>query len=91
MGPVGMGKLVAEQAERGLYDFVGILIAISVALGYFNLLPLPFLDGGRLVFLGYELLTRRKPNPRVEMMVHAAGMLALLTLIALVTLRDVMG
>ena len=91
VGPVGMGKLIAEQAERGLSDFVGISIMISVALGLFNLLPLPFLDGGRLIFLAYEAISRRKPNARFEALVHAAGMVALLALIAFVTLRDVVG
>jgi regulator of sigma E protease len=86
-----MGKLVAEQAEKGIFAFIHILVAISVALGLFNLLPFPALDGGRLVFLGYELITRRRPNERVEALVHAVGLLFLLGVIALVTLRDVVG
>ncbi|MGD8861560.1 MAG: M50 family metallopeptidase [Myxococcales bacterium] len=90
-GPVGMGKIVAEQAEKGLLPFVRILIAISVALGLFNLLPFPALDGGRLVFLGYEVVTRRRPNERIEAAVHAIGLLFLLSVIVLVTFRDVIG
>lgn len=90
-GPVGMGKLVAQQAEKGMYAFVHILIAISVALGSFNLLPFPALDGGRLVFLGYEIITRRRPNERIEAAVHTVGLLFLLGVIALVTLRDMVG
>ena len=90
-GPVGMGKLVAEQAEKGVFNFVHILVAISVALGVFNLVPFPALDGGRLVFLGYELVTRRRPNERIENAVHAVGLLFLLGVLALVTLRDVVG
>lgn len=90
-GPVGMGKLVAQQAEKGIYPFVFILIYISVALGYFNLLPFPALDGGKVVFLGYEIITRRRPNERIEAAVHAVGLLFLLGVLALVTLRDVVG
>ncbi len=90
-GPVGMGKLVAQQAEKGVFAFVGILIMISVALGLFNLLPFPALDGGRLMFLAYEVITRRRPNERIEAAVHAVGLLFLLGVIALVTLRDVVG
>jgi regulator of sigma E protease len=86
-----MGKIVAEQAEKGLLPFVRILIAISVALGLFNLLPFPALDGGRLVFLGYEVVTRRRPNERIEAAVHAIGLLFLLSVIVLVTFRDVIG
>jgi regulator of sigma E protease len=91
MGPVGMGKLVAQQADKSAFDFVGILIVVSIGLGFMNLLPLPFLDGGRLLFLAYEFVTRRKPNRQLEAVVHAVGMLALLALIALITLRDVIG
>ena len=90
-GPVGMGKLVAQQAEKGMYAFVQVLIAISVALGSFNLLPFPALDGGRLVFLGYEIITRRRPNERIEAAVHTVGLLFLLGVIALVTLRDMVS
>jgi regulator of sigma E protease len=91
MGPVGMGKLVAQQADQGAYAFAWILVLISVALGLFNLLPLPGLDGGKLVFLGYELITRRRPNERVEVMVHTAGLVLLVSAIALVTLHDIVG
>jgi len=89
-GPVGMVSMVAQQGEKGLLPFLDILIAISVALGLFNLLPIPALDGGRLVFLGYELITRRRANERFEATVHAVGILFLLGVIALVTLRDVL-
>jgi regulator of sigma E protease len=90
-GPVGMGKLVAQQAEKGVYAFVWILVLISVALGYFNLLPFPALDGGRLMFLGYEIITRRRPNERIEAAIHTVGLLFLIGVIALVTLRDVVS
>jgi regulator of sigma E protease len=90
-GPVGIGKLVAQQAEKGVYAFVQILIAISVALGSFNLLPIPALDGGHLLFLGYEMITRRKSNERIEAVVHTVGFVLLMGVIALVTLRDMVG
>lgn len=90
-GPVGMSRIMAEQAEKGAFHFIRILIAISVALGLMNLLPFPALDGGRLMFLAYEVVTRRRPNERIETAVHAVGMLFLLGVIALVTLRDVVG
>jgi len=90
-GPVGMSKLIAEQAEQGAFAFVHVLIALSVAMGLFNLLPFPFLDGGRLFFLGCELVTRRRTNPQFEAVVHAVGMLLLLGVIGLVTLRDLIG
>jgi regulator of sigma E protease len=91
MGPVGMAKLVVKEADQGVYAYVWILVLISVALGYFNLLPLPGLDGGKLVFLAYEAVTRRRADERVEAIVHGVGLLVLVGLIALATLRDVAG
>lgn len=90
-GPVGMGKIVAEQAGRGPAEYMLVLVVLSVALGMFNLLPFPALDGGRLAFLGYELVTRKKPNERFEAAVHTVGLLFLLGVLVLVTFRDVMS
>jgi regulator of sigma E protease len=90
VGPVGMVKIVAARSGN-FVQMANILILISVALGMFNLMPLPALDGGRLVFLVYEVITRKRANERVENMVHTVGLVLLLCLIALVTLRDVAG
>ena len=77
-GPVMMGKMVAEAAQSGVPAFLWMLMFISVALGMFNLLPFPALDGGRLIFLGYELLTRKRANEQFETAVHAFGIMFLL-------------
>ena len=90
-GPVGMVRMASQQAERGMRPYINFLAVISVALGLFNLLPLPALDGGRMGFLFFELITRRRANERVEAMIHTVGLLLLLGLIVLVTFRDVMG
>lgn len=90
-GPIGMGRLAAQQAERGPTYFIPFIALISVALGLFNLLPFPALDGGRLVFLGLELVTRRRPNEKVEAVVHTVGLLFLLGVIVLVTFRDALA
>lgn len=89
VGPVGMVKFVAKSGN--LVQLMNVLILISVALGMINLMPFPALDGGRLMFLGYEIITRRRANERIETMVHTVGLVLLLCLIALVTLRDVAG
>lgn len=88
-GPVGIGKLVAQQAGQGWVEYLSVLMLLSVALGMFNLLPFPALDGGRLMFLGYELLTRRRPNERFEAVVHTVGIVILIGLLVLITIRDV--
>jgi regulator of sigma E protease len=90
-GPLGIGKIMVQNAEKGAAAFIDILIQISIALGMFNLLPLPALDGGRLAFLGFELITRRRPNERVEAVIHTVGLLFFLALLVLVTLRDAAG
>jgi regulator of sigma E protease len=87
-GPVGIVKETARQAKTGpgvLLQFLGML---SAYLGAFNLLPFPALDGGRLLFLGAEAVSRRKPDAKLEARVHAVGLLMLLTLIACVTWAD---
>jgi regulator of sigma E protease len=89
VGPVGMVKLVSKTTN--FVQLTNFIILISVALGMFNLMPLPALDGGRLAFLGYEIITRRRANERIETMVHTVGLVFLLCLIALVTLRDIAG
>jgi regulator of sigma E protease len=58
---------------------------ISIMLAIFNFLPLPALDGGRLVFLAYEIVTRRPVNQKVEGVVHTVGFLALFGLLLAVT------
>lgn len=86
-----MGKMVAEAAAAGLPALLWMLMFMSMALGMFNLLPLPALDGGRLIFLGYELIARRRANERFEMAVHAVGILFLLGVLVLITYRDIFG
>ena len=65
------------------------MFLISLNLGIMNLLPLPALDGGRLVFLIVEGIRRRPVPPEKEGMVHAIGFLLLLVLIGLVTYQDI--
>jgi regulator of sigma E protease len=88
-GPVRMVTETSKAAESGWVDFVLLLGALSAYLGVFNALPFPALDGGRLAFLTYEAVTRRKPNARIEVMVHTLGFVMLLSLIFVVTFSDI--
>jgi regulator of sigma E protease len=90
-GPVGIVKETARQARTGFGVLLQFLGALSAYLGAFNLLPFPALDGGRLLFLGVEAVSRRKPDAKIEARVHAIGLLMLLTLIAFVTYADVIA
>jgi regulator of sigma E protease len=88
-GPVTMAHSFAQAAEAGPVTYLMFFAWISAALGFFNLLPFPALDGGRLCFLLYEAITRRRANDRVEAAIHTAGILFLLGLMVVVTYRDV--
>ncbi|HLU68896.1 MAG TPA: M50 family metallopeptidase [Kofleriaceae bacterium] len=89
MGPVGITDMIKRTFEIGWIRAFELLMLLNVYLGLFNLLPLPALDGGRLVFLGYEMATRRRANPKVEATVHMVGIMALLLLMVLVTYQDI--
>jgi regulator of sigma E protease len=89
-GPVGITKDMAAAAKDGTGDYLFILGVLSAYLGGFNLLPVPALDGGRLIFLGAEAASRRKPDRKMEARIHAIGLLMMLALIAIVTVTDLM-
>lgn len=90
-GPIGIVKVMKRQIAQGLRHTLTIVAIISVYLGLFNLLPLPALDGGRIVFLIWELVSRRKVNQRVEQTVHMVGMFVLLGFILYVTFSNDLG
>jgi len=89
-GPVGIMNVIAQSAQSNLYTFLQVLMLINLNLALLNLLPLPALDGGRLVFVALAGIGIRIPEKR-EALVHAAGMVMLLGLILLVTFTDVLG
>jgi regulator of sigma E protease len=88
-GPVPIVKEMAAAAKRGVHDYLKLLGILSASVGGFNLLPLPALDGGRLIFLFFEAASRRRADAKTEAKVHAVGLLMFLTLIAVVTYIDV--
>ena len=87
-GPKAMVETMNEAAKHGWAYFVSFLGLLSTMLAVFNLLPVPALDGGRLMFLGYEAATRKRANPTVEMQIHALGFVVLFALMIYVTLAN---
>lgn len=85
-GPVMIVKESAKAVEQGVSQWLHLLGVLSAYLGAFNLIPFPALDGGRLMFLGYELATRRRPNAHVEARIHVVGLMMLLGLMLYVTI-----
>lgn len=88
-GPVGIVRETAAAAKDGVHTYLKLLGALSAYLGGFNLLPFPALDGGRLLFLGFEAASRRRADAKIEAKVHAIGLLMFLTLIAFVTYTEI--
>jgi regulator of sigma E protease len=84
-GPVGLVEQFVSAAKTGAEPFLALVWQISMVLAILNLLPIPALDGGRLVFLLIEIVTRRRVNERVEGIVHFIGFVALIALLLGVT------
>lgn len=88
-GPVAIAKSYKQALALGLPQFLLFGALISTVLGMFNLLPLPALDGGRLLFIAIEAVARRKVPQQVEGLIHAGGILTLLGFLLVVTVFDV--
>ncbi len=91
-GPVGIVTVISESAQESGFDIgflLEIAMLISVNVGIFNLLPLPALDGGRLVFLIIEAIRKKPMKPETEGMIHFAGFALLMLLMLFVTFNDV--
>lgn len=90
-GPIGITEEMGNAAKSGFDTFLYLIIVITVNLGVFNLLPIPALDGGRLLFLLIEAVIRRPVNKQVEGYIHFAGMLLLFGLMIAVSCKDIVG
>ena len=94
-GPVGTAQVIGEAASQGanflesLNNILWIMSLITVNLGVFNLLPIPALDGGRLLFLLVEAVRRKPIPPKYEGWVHSAGFVILIGFMLVVTFNDI--
>ena len=88
-GPIGMGQVAATVEDWGWGPYFWLAATISFALGLFNLLPIPALDGGRAAFIVAELIRGKPVDPEKEAMVHIAGFAALMALMLLVAFHDI--
>ena len=96
-GPVGVVDMIGETYEESRQDgafyiwlnMLNISILLSANLGVMNLLPIPALDGGRLVFLIIEAIRRKRLDPETEAKIHFAGLMALMILMVVVMFNDV--
>lgn len=90
-GPIGAIAIVKEETQQnGLFAYLTMAASISVNLGLFNLLPIPGLDGSRLLFLALEAIRRKRIDPNKEGLVHLIGVGVLLLLMLPVYIRDIL-
>ena len=83
--------MVAEQTQQGgLEIYLYLTVIISINLGLMNLLPIPGLDGSRLIFMAIEAVRRKPVSQKVESMIHLAGYALLLGLMVFFTFKDVL-
>lgn len=88
-GPVAIVSESAKASEKGFTDLLFMSWSLSLSLVFFNLLPIPGLDGGRIVFLLPELILKRKMNETLELVSTVICMLALFTFFILITIKDI--
>jgi regulator of sigma E protease len=89
-GPILIAQMAGEQADEGLMNILLFVALLSVNLGILNLLPIPVLDGGHLVFLGAEAVMGRPVSVRVREVAQQAGLFVLLALMAFAFYNDIM-
>lgn len=88
-GPITIAKVAASSAESGWASWLGFLALLSISLGAINLLPIPVLDGGHLLFYAIEALTGRPVPEKVQVLGYQVGIMLVLSLMAFALYNDV--
>lgn len=89
MGPVGIVRQLYTDAQENWLRFLNMVALLTVAVGFLNLMPIPPLDGSRLVILAYEVIRRKPVDKRKERLVHLVGLAALMLFILFITYKDI--
>jgi len=90
MGPIGIGSLMTQVAQLGVSYYLQFVALISIYLAIFNLLPIPALDGGKLLFLAIEKIRKKPVSPKIEQNITGGFFIALVALMIWVTIKDIM-
>ncbi|MFH0979404.1 MAG: site-2 protease family protein, partial [Candidatus Roizmanbacteria bacterium] len=88
-GPVGIARYAETAIKFGKKAYLELIALLSFNLAIINILPFPALDGGRLMFIIYEGITKKKPNKNIEKYVNLVGILVLLSLALIITINDI--
>ena len=89
-GPVGIFNIVGSYAQAGLIALLGFVAFLSVNIGIMNLLPIPALDGGRILFISIEAITKKRIPRRIENIVNNVFFILLMVLFVYITFNDVL-
>ncbi|NLL01615.1 MAG: site-2 protease family protein [Mollicutes bacterium] len=88
-GPVGMYTVVGETAKYGLQNLIYLTAYLSVNLGFINAIPFPAFDGGRILFILIEAVTKKKVDTKIEGIIHTVGFVLLMILMVYITVQDI--
>lgn len=88
-GPIMIAQLVSQQAKAGIFDLLALTALISINLGLLNLLPIPVLDGGHILFCSLEIVMKRPLSPRVREIAIKIGLTILISLMMLAVYNDI--
>ncbi len=89
-GPVMIAQVTSQAASAGSIPYWRLVAALSITLAIMNILPIPALDGGQLLFLLYEAVTRRRPSVRVRLVAQQVGMILLIGFMAFLIFNDIL-
>ncbi|MFK7937855.1 MAG: RIP metalloprotease RseP [Roseovarius sp.] len=87
-GPIGIAQVSGAMASQGVSSFIWFIAVLSAAVGLLNLLPIPILDGGHLVFYGYEAVFRKPPSDKALRVLMAVGLTLVLSLMVFAITND---
>lgn len=90
VGPVGIINLVGQASKEGLFNVLFLAGLISINLGFINLLPIPALDGSRILFLIFEFFRGKAVDPEREAIIHAVGLALMMLLMLIITYKDIL-
>ncbi|MBN1968345.1 MAG: RIP metalloprotease RseP [Candidatus Delongbacteria bacterium] len=88
-GPLMIAKMSGESAKQGFTTFLAFIAFISVNIGFLNILPIPMLDGGHMIYILAEVITRRKVSTKTKIKIQTFGMMFLFTLMIIVIYNDI--
>ncbi|HDL75039.1 MAG TPA: hypothetical protein ENH06_01480, partial [bacterium] len=89
VGPVGILSLFNQMSKLGVVYFIQFIAIIAIQLGLFNLLPIPALDGGKVLFLAIEKFRGKAINPEIEQKITASFFFLLIILMIWITIKDI--